>query len=284
MKRRWIGVAAALALAGLGTFALVRYVGSAEERALEGQEAVEVLVVAETVPAGTPAESIGDRVAVEMIPASVQVAGSVASLGDVRDQVTAVDLMPGEQVTTARFVAPDTFEESEELEVPEGLVEVTVSLSPDRAVGGALLPGDQVAVFASFEPFEANGVIVEGEEGEEGGQEVVAVEGGDSVKSPNSTHIIIHKVIVTNVQVETLPAEEEQTEGESTDDSAPEVAPTGNLLVTLGVDPAQAERLVFTAEFGMVWLGHEDDEAPEDGTRIQSRETIYDDVTTGTAQ
>ena len=252
--------------------------------ALEGQEAVEVLVVAETVPAGTPAESIGDRVAVEMIPASVQVAGSVASLGDVRDQVTAVELMPGEQVTTARFVAPDTFEESEELEVPEGLVEVTVSLSPDRAVGGALLPGDQVAVFASFEPFEANGVIVEGEEGEEGEQEVVAVEGGDSVKSPNSTHIIIHKVIVTNVQVETLPAEEEQTEGESTDDSAPEVAPTGNLLVTLGVDPAQAERLVFTAEFGMVWLGHEDDEAPEDGTRIQSRETIYDDVTTGTAQ
>ena len=77
-------------------------------------------------------------------------------------------------------------------------------------------------MFASFEPFEANGVIVEGEEGEEGEQEVVAVEGGDSVKSPNSTHIIIHKVIVTNVQVETLPAEEEQTEGESTDDSAPE--------------------------------------------------------------
>jgi pilus assembly protein CpaB len=278
-----MGVAAALALAGLGTFALVRYVGSAEERALEGQEAVEVLVVSETVPAGTPAESIGDRVAVEMIPASVQVSGSVASLADVRNQVTAVELMPGEQVTSARFVAPETFEESQEVEVPEGLVEVTVSLSPDRAVGGALLPGDQVAVFASFEPFEANGVIVEGEEGEEGEEEVVAIEGDDTVKSPNSTHIIIHKVIVTNVQVETLPAEEE-TEGESTDDSGPELAPTGNLLVTLGVDPAQAERLVFTAEFGMVWLGHEDDQASEDGTRIQSRGTIYDDVATGTAQ
>lgn len=283
MKRRWMGVAAALALAGVGTFALVRYVGSAEERALEGQEAVEVLVVSETVPAGTPAESIGDRVAVEMIPASVQVSGSVASLADVRNQVTAVELMPGEQVTSARFVAPETFEESQEVEVPEGLVEVTVSLSPDRAVGGALLPGDQVAVFASFEPFEANGVIVEGEEGEEGEEEVVAIEGDDTVKSPNSTHIIIHKVIVTNVQVETLPAEEE-TEGESTDDSGPELAPTGNLLVTLGVDPAQAERLVFTAEFGMVWLGHEDDQASEDGTRIQSRGTIYDDVATGTAQ
>jgi pilus assembly protein CpaB len=218
-----------------------------------------------------------------MIPASVQVAGSVASLADVRDQVTAVELMPGEQVTSARFVAPETFEESQEVEVPEGLVEVTVSLSPDRAVGGALLPGDQVAVFASFEPFEANGVIVEGEEGEEGEEEVVAIEGDDTVKSPNSTHIIIHKVIVTNVQVETLPAEEE-TEGESTDDSGPELAPTGNLLVTLGVDPAQAERLVFTAEFGMVWLGHEDDQASEDGTRIQSRGTIYDDVATGTAQ
>jgi pilus assembly protein CpaB len=278
-----MGVAAALALAGLGTFALVRYVGSAEERALEGQEAVEVLVVSETVPAGTPAESIGDRVAVEMIPASVQVSGSVASLADVRNQVTAVELMPGEQVTSARFVAPETFEESQAVEVPEGLVEVTVSLSPDRAVGGALLPGDQVAVFASFEPFEANGVIVEGEEGEEGEEEVVAIEGDDTVKSPNSTHIIIHKVIVTNVQVETLPAEEE-TEGESTDDSGPELAPTGNLLVTLGVDPAQAERLVFTAEFGMVWLGHEDDQASEDGTRIQSRGTIYDDVATGTAQ
>jgi pilus assembly protein CpaB len=279
MKRRWIGVVAALALAGLGTFTLVRYVGGAEARAMEGQEAIEVLVVAEPVPAGTPAEEIGDRVAVETIPASAQVPGSVASVTELRGHVTSVDLVPGEQVTGARFVAPETFEESEEVEVPEGMVEVTVSLSPDRAVGGALLPGNEVAVFASFDPFEATGAFIEQDESGEDGDEAAAVE--TDAKTPNTTHLIIHKVVVTNVQVETLPTEQEGQDGAQGEESGPELAPTGNPLVTLALEPTQAERLVFTAEFGFVWLGHEDAKASEEGTQVQHRGTIYGDLPSG---
>lgn len=297
MKRRWIGVVAAFALAGLGTFMIVRYVSGAEARALEGQEAIEVLVVSDEVMAGTPAASIGNSVAIELVPAKVQVPGSVGDLAELGDQVTAVDLVPGEQVTTARFVDVEEFEAAEELDIPDDLVEVTVSLSPERAVGGALQPGDEVSVFASFDPFDLEGAILESEVEAPNAQQTDASQGdapeGDGASSdeqddseaeglstPNSTHIIIHKVLVTNVQVETLPTEQAEDD-ENGESQGPELAPTGNLLVTLGIDPADGERLVFTAEFGFIWLGSAGENSSVDDTRVQTRDSVYYDLSDG---
>ncbi|MCZ6857885.1 MAG: hypothetical protein O7F70_07790, partial [Gemmatimonadetes bacterium] len=51
--------------------------------------------------------------------------------------------------------------------------------------------------------------------------------------------------------------------------------PTGNLLVTLAMEPDDVERTVFSAEFGTVWLAQESETAPDKATRIQTRGTIY---------
>ena len=51
MSRKVIGIVVALALASVGTVALVSYVRSAEERAQAGEELVEVYVLTDTVPA-----------------------------------------------------------------------------------------------------------------------------------------------------------------------------------------------------------------------------------------
>ena len=52
MNRRILGVVLALVLASVGTWAIVQYVRNADERAIEGTEPVEVLVVEQAFPIG----------------------------------------------------------------------------------------------------------------------------------------------------------------------------------------------------------------------------------------
>ena len=283
MNKKWIGVVVAVALAAIGTFILVRYVQGAENRALEGEATVSVLVVDSPVPSGTPAEDMSGSVSVELVPVKVQAAGSIGSVDDLADfdgLVTSVDLVVGEQVIEARFITPQTLEELDDIVVPDGLLEVTLSLSPERAVGGVLRPGDEVAVFASFEPFTIDAVDPGTELGDTPDAEAGAVAQPADAKTPNTTSILLHNVLVTMVQVEELPQDS------SSDDSTPsnaslELSPTGNLLVTLAMDPADAERFVFTSEFGTVWLADESETVDATPTPIQDRGTVYADPQAG---
>ena len=276
--RRALGVVGAIVVALLGTMLLVGYVRGAEERALEGEELVEVLVISDIVARGTPAEDMGRDVTLELVPAKVRADGSVSDLSLLTDLVASTDLLPGEQVVASRFITAQTLSSTARIEAPTDMLEVTVALSNDRALGGALLPGDLVAVIASFDPFDLNtieptdlepGEIVDPSEifvGSSGGEEQ-----GASLKTPNSTHLILHKILVTNVQVEQLP----RTATEDTPDDAPPLAPTGNLLITLAGPPEAIEKIVFTAEHGFLWLAAEGETAAEPTTPVQTRATVY---------
>jgi len=259
MNRRLMGAVAAVLLATFGTFVLVGYVKGAEDRAVAGEELVPVLVLKERVPAGTPADALRGKFETEKVPAKVRNADAVNTLEALADRVTAIDLLPGEQLTKARFVTRDLVHRGS-VAVPEGMLEVTVSLEPQRAVGGVLRPGSSVAVLASFEPFDVSSeepVRLEGQLIPKGGQ------------TPNSTHMILHKVQVTNVQ------SEESFKATAKDKEATAPAPGDNLLVTLAVDAPSAERVVFAAEHGKVWLAIEPQSTPEAGTRVQTRGSIY---------
>ncbi len=273
MKRRAVGIFAAVAMAGFGTFLLVLFVRDAEGRAVAGELRVEVLVVQEPIAAGTPVELIGDKVLLEQVPAKVKTDGALEELTELDGLLTAVDLLPGEQVLAARFVEPDLLTRTR-IPVPEGTLEVTVSLDPARAVGGTLFPGDQVAVFASFEPFEIGGAPV-GETPE--GDPLVEIDGilvPIDTKTPNATRIVLEKVLVTNVQVEELPVVEETESGAPVARRA--LAPSGNLLISVAVDPGDAERLIFTAEHGTVWLGRQTSDIDLSDSQLQTRGRIYE--------
>lgn len=275
--RRTIGIIAALAIAGLGTLLLVGYVRAAEDRALEGEELVEVLVIDTAVVKGTPAALLEHSVRLERVPSKIGAEGSVSDLSLLGDFVASTDLLPGEQVTAQRFVAAESLLVRAAIEPPPGTIAVTVSISPDRALGGQIVPGDIVAVIASFDPFDLNTV----EPSELDPEEVINPdeifigtsdgEGGTSVKTPHSTHIILYKVVVTNVQVEQLPRVDDQTAPED----SPALAPTGNLLVTLAATPEDIERIIFTAEHGYMWLGVVAEDTPEPTTPVRTRENIY---------
>ena len=272
MDRKWIGVLISLVLAAVGTWVLVQYVNGADDRALEGTETVDVLVVSESIPEGSSIQDVSARVERQQVPVTAQAIGSVDSLTGLQGQVTAVALVPGEQVIASRFISPQQFVEAQQFELPDELLAVTLSLSPERALGGELAPGDLVALVASFAPFELTGVVPSDDLTDE---EIALLELLDDPMTPNTSGIIVHKAIVTNIQVEELPVD---TTLESAEEQGVEVAPTGNLLVTIATEAAYIEKIVFTAEWGKVWLVIEGELAAEEFDQVQTRNLVYREI------
>ncbi|MGF1596916.1 MAG: Flp pilus assembly protein CpaB [Acidimicrobiales bacterium] len=276
MNRKLIGVMVAMAFAAFGTLALVAYVRGAENRALAGERLAEVYVVAAPIPAGTPGSTIADRVTVQQVPVKVRPGDAVVDLAGLSGRVSAVDLLPGEQLVDGRFVQPaDLDHRGDGVQVPEEMVEVTIELEPQRAVGGLIETGQTVAVFASFPPADLDdGSVVEVD-----GETVPlpsATTDGVGGSTPNTTDIILNKVLITAVQGAGRSGPGAGA-GEAGDDRL-STAPGGSVFVTLAVSPVDAERVVFTAEFGTLWLAIERDTVPEQDDPAQTRGSIYLDT------
>jgi pilus assembly protein CpaB len=255
MRRRVTGIVAALVLASLGTVLLVVYVQSARDEAVAGERMVDVLVVSDAIDKGTEVADVDGSVDTKQVPAKVRADGAVDDLGDLDDElVAAVDLVPGEQLVATRFV---TRQQAARGDVPEGLQEVTVPLDPARALGGRIAAGDTVGVFLSFDPFDI---------------------GNTGSKTANSTHLELHKVMVSRVQFDdsasSIGSSDDGSEDEGSESTAD--APAGTFLVTLAVDAPSAERVIFAAEHGFVWLSNEPLEADEGGTSVVTRGNIYE--------
>lgn len=274
MRRKIVMVVAALLCGALGTALLVRFVQGAESRALEGEQLVEVFVVTEYVPAGTSGASMLENGLVEVteVPEKVRPIGSVVSAADIAEQVADTDLFPGEQLVVDRFVDPDAFDANpSSIQAPEGFIEMTVSMSPERVMGGFISPGDTVAIFASFNPGAGAGASID--------IEGIPVELPDELASEivlpgETTHVLMHKVLVTEIQVEEVPVPRDPND--PTTANAPRLAPSGNLLLTLALTTPEAERLVFAVEYGSLYMAQEPEDASEEGTQIQTRESVYD--------
>jgi pilus assembly protein CpaB len=228
-RQKLIGIVASVLLAALGTGLLVAYVRSAEERALKGEETVDVLVVSNTIPKGTKAEDMTANLRMEQIPVKVATAGALTSTSPLAGKVAAVDLLPGEQLVSTRFTSP-----AEAQGIGAGMLQVTVSLEPVRVLGGQLRKGDSVAVTISFD-------------------------------DPETTHLVLHKVKVTDVRT---------TDGVAVSTPASGPAPAAALLVTLAVDAPSMEKVVFGAEHGRLWLAWEPKEASESGTKVQTKSGV----------
>jgi pilus assembly protein CpaB len=150
-KMRVSAAVMAVLLAAAGIGALVMYAKGAEERAFAGRETVSVLRVTESVPAGTKAADIEDKVERVKLPRAAVPKNIVTDVDDLGGKVTTASLVPGEVLVGARFTGSPTLKGSGAIEVPNGLQELTIELSSARVVGGAVQPGDLVGVLASYE-------------------------------------------------------------------------------------------------------------------------------------
>jgi pilus assembly protein CpaB len=243
VRRRLLAAFAALVLLVVGTVVLVAYVRGAEARALAGARTVDVLVVDEVIPQGTPGSEVAGLVRTEVLRAKAALAGRVTDLTVLIDRVATVDLQPGEQLLTSRFERPDELQAPGTVAVPDGLQEVSVLLEPQRAIGGRLAAGDTVGV-------------------------VVALDSGPA------THAVLHRVLVTQVQGAPAPVAT-GAEGDPETASAGAPAPAASLMVTLAVSAAQAEAVVFGVEHGSLWLSLEPAGADTGGTEVITPDTLY---------
>ena len=167
------------------------------------------------------------------------------------------------------------------MQAPDGLLEISMSLSPERIVGGSVLPGDTVALVASFELEPDDVELPDGltvnltTDQAEALLDDLITQAAAGSEVDAITHILTHKVLVTNVQEEELPQDTLDANGDVVGSTSP--APTGNLIVTVAVDAPTVERIVFTAEFGRVWIAAEPLGASEEGTEEITILNIFDD-------
>jgi pilus assembly protein CpaB len=267
MNRKLLGIALAVVLALVGTVALVGYVQSAKDEAVAGEVQVEAYVLTKGVNKGASVNTVSESVELTEVPAKVRPDDAVTDLDDLDEDLAAgVDLAPGELLLRSRLVRRDQLTRAQ---VPDGLQELTVALTPERAVGGSLRAGDTVGIVLSFDPFDISG---DGQGGE------------NADKTPNMSHLTFHKVLVTGVQFDENDENTAASDGDDGGDGgdggdeseeSADRAPNNELLVTLALSSPQVERVVFTAEFGFIWLTAEPEDATEDGTEVVTLDKVY---------
>lgn len=237
MKTRLLGGLTALLLAIVGSVLMFNYAQAADNRAQQGLEPVEVLVVEKAVTAGTPVAQLSESLKLTTLPRKAVPAEAIGSLSDFSGKVTSVDLQPGEQLLKARLVDPNALATPGTVPVPAGMEEISLLLEPQRVIGGRLAAGDTVGVFISYKLDEKVSVD--------------APVNSDLKGFKEYTQMAFHKVLVTSVQ---------QAPPESSKDSASAngpALPSGSVYVTLARNDADASKIVFGAEFGKIWLSKE---------------------------
>ncbi|QTG80818.1 Flp pilus assembly protein CpaB [Arthrobacter crystallopoietes] len=244
MKSRLLAGFLAVVLALVGGLLVFAYAGNANDRAMAEMEPANVLVVASQVPAGTAVEALGEYVQTTSLPSTAIAASAIRDLSGFEGKVTAVDLVPGEQLLAERMVAPEDLTGGT-IEVPKGLQEVSFQLEPQKVVGGRLVPGDHVGIFISFD-------------------------GGALEDAPEeqTTQLVLRKVLVTAVQ------RAPEVVSESAEEAA-QALPQGSLLLTVAVDDLQAQKIVFAAEFAKLWLSKEPSDAKESKSEVVQKTKVY---------
>jgi Flp pilus assembly protein CpaB len=241
MSRRILLIGMTVLLAVLGTGAVLVYVRKADDRALAGKQAVDVLVAAKKVSAGT---SAGDAnrdglLRVEQMPAETVPADVLGSVAELSDLVASSDIQAGQLVLRPMFVTKS--ERTGGLKIPAGKVAVSVALNGAKRVAGFVEIGSKVAVFDTFNEAEGYGHTPAGD--------------GLIKQHPfvQGTRLVLTGAEVLGVGPAGAAADDTTKKAGGLAGAAAD--PTSDaVLVTLAVSQAEAEKLILAAEAGSVYL------------------------------
>ena len=260
MKTRLLGGIAALLVAIVGTVMLVMYVQNADKRALADTETETVYIVEKPVAAGTSTEKLAASVVQKEVPKLAVASDTVTSLDDLGDKVTAVPLVPGEQLISSRMVDANSLLGPSRVQVPSGMQEITLKLPIERVVGGILKAGDTVGVFLSLDDATTNAAT------------------GDVISKSSGTQLTFHKVLVTAAQFSNGTASKSESTATTSSDGAPakkEATGDGTYLITVARNSADAERIIFATEFGSIYLSKEPGNADEGTVGVVDKTRLF---------
>jgi pilus assembly protein CpaB len=222
MGRRVLAVLAAVVVALIGVFAVVLYANGADARAVAGQQPQTVFVAAKLVPSGT---SAADAVATGlMVPTQVAAkglpAGALSAVDDVTGKLVALtDIAPGEFVVASRFGTTPLGQKA--IQVPDGQVAISLSLTDPARVGAFVTPGSRIVIYDTYVPATAAGAA-----------------------AGKQTQVLLDDVLVIAVGSTSLTP---PANGDAQ-------APVGGALVTVALPPATAVKLVHGIQTGSLYV------------------------------
>jgi pilus assembly protein CpaB len=205
-------------------------VNTADERARQDEQFAEVFVAQGDIPAGTRADdAIGQGlIGRDEVPARSVPSGAVASLDQIAGQIVTVPIVDGEIIVTPRF-GTTVAQPSGLLEIPEGLQAFTVEAGIIEGIAGHVQPGDTVSVIATL-------VVPSDDEDEE-------ADGPDASRAQyvaqNATVLAVGQRVVTQ---------------EGGDTSFSTQLSNERYIFTLGMEPADIEKVVFATQQGTLWF------------------------------
>ena len=227
MGRRLALLVVAIVIAALGTTLVFLYVKGADDRALEGQNPVQVLVATNPIAAGTTlrqASSQGD-LAQQTVASASAVEGAMSSIDAVADQVALTTILPNQQLSYSLF--GQTAAANSVLPVPTGKIATSFLFTDPARVAGFVQPGSEVVVFVTI----AKG---SGTAGSQSGSEV--------------TKVLLDKALVVGVGPTTAaPQSENDTQANAED--------LTRALLTLALTDEEAAKLVYGSQHGTLYLG-----------------------------
>ena len=137
----------ALIVALVATFAQCRYVASREQALLYETEPMKTLVAKKDILEDVRLDET--MVEVVEVPRKWQQAKSLTSIDEIRDQISAVPILAGQQVTASMLVTPD--EAGLALYLTSGLRAISLDVTVYNAVGGHVRPGNRVDILGTFD-------------------------------------------------------------------------------------------------------------------------------------
>jgi pilus assembly protein CpaB len=224
MNRRILAVIVAVLLAVGGAALVINYVRNADARAIAENQPTKVYVAEKLIPAGTTLKDAQrtELVVETRVAASALPKGALQEIGPDNNALLALsDVQPGEYLLSARFGSTPVGEKA--IEVPAGMLAMSVELSDPARVGKFVTPGSHIAVYATHG--------------------IKAMTGDDKAKAFNELDVKGTTVLLPDVQViamgNTALAAPKKADADS--DKAQSSAPS--FLVTVAVTPEDAPRL-----------------------------------------
>lgn len=248
MKRRILAIALAIVLAVLGTAGVLAYVHRADVRAIQGMKAVTVLVAQQQIPSGTSAYTAlhNGSLVRQKLPASSVSADALRSITPSETSlVFGTNLQAGQLLLKPMLVTAAQAPATGGVAIPQGMVAVTISLCLPEAVAGYLQPGSQVAVFDTY-----------------GSSKLNVQESCGTSHSAQAVGAVHTRMVLPRVKILSVgdgPATGGSSSPSSSLTSSSASSSSGNsasqqVLVTLAVYQADAERLILLDEAGLPYL------------------------------
>lgn len=236
MRTKILILVFALVLGGLAAVLSARYLMQARSTIESESEPVEVLIAKEDIPRGLSAEELlaEGLIGLEEVPRRFVAAGAISSEKALEGRVLADPLSAGEQVTQGRFELPSSAGLA--YSIPGEFVGLSIPVDEVQGVSGLVKPGDHVALYVTFDDDQNS-------------------------KTQAITKMLVSdaKVLAVGAALRAEPVADTTEEGNGEDGmlatsrNRNAEADLNARTLTLAVNVADAERIIFSEEQGTVW-------------------------------